>query len=88
VYVMVYTPPPDSENDDVTPLMVWVPDAVSPVSLLPAVNVTTTVSPTTCVPEDGVTDVTVNVGAVTSTVTEIVSVAVFPAASVAVAVRV
>ena len=47
--------------------MVWVPDAVSPVSLLPAVNVTTTLSPTFAVlPEVGETEVTVNVGAVVS----------------------
>ena len=47
--------------------MVCVPDAVSPVSLLPAVNVTTTLSPTFAVlPLVGETDVTENVGAVTS----------------------
>ena len=49
--------------------MVCVPDAVSPVSLLPAVNVTTTLSPTFAVlPEVGDTEVTVNVGAVVSIV--------------------
>ena len=43
------------------------PDAVSPVSLLPAVNVTTTLSPTFAVlPLVGETDVTENVGAVVS----------------------
>ena len=47
--------------------MVCVPDAVSPVSLLPAVNVTTTLSPTFAVlPLVGETDVTENVGAVVS----------------------
>ena len=41
-------------------------DSVSPVSEEPAVTLITTVSPTTCVPEVGVTEVNDMVGAVVS----------------------